>query len=172
MSMTMDKIAVSCPQCGQQLVVPATAIGKQGRCPSCKHIFPLEAPAGAYVVEPLAPSPAPPAPSPKSIWDEQLGGDYALQPLPTSPPMPAAPNPYIPATAQATKGKYRHGFGWEHRALDAGMMGGLGMMALAVVWFLVGFFCLNRIFFYPPILFIIGLIGFIKGLFTGNIAGR
>jgi hypothetical protein len=167
MSITLEKIAVSCPQCGQQLVVPASALGKQGRCPSCKHIFPLEAPVAAQTIEP-----PPPQQGPNSIWDEVPGGEYHLQPLPPSPSTPVIPNPYIPPTAQTTKGKYRHGFGWEHRALDAGMMGGLGMMAIAVVWFLLGFFCLNRIFFYPPILFIFGLVGFLKGLFTGNISGR
>ncbi len=166
MNATMEKISVSCPQCGQQLVVPASAAGKQGRCPSCKHIFALEVPVAANVIEP------PPSQAPNSIWDEMSKGDYTLKPLDPAPPMPATPNPYVSPAAQATKGKYRHGFGWEHRALDAGMMGGLGMMALAAVWFLVGFFCLNRIFIYPPILFIIGLIGFFKGLFTGNISGR
>jgi hypothetical protein len=51
----------------------------------------------------------------------------------------------------------------EHRALDMGMLGGLLMMGIAVVWFVVGL-AFNYIFFYPPILFIIGLIGLIRGL--------
>ena len=41
------------------------------------------------------------------------------------------------------------------------------MMVGAVVWFVVGLF-LNIIFFYPPVLFIIGLIAFIKGLALGG----
>jgi len=167
MSMTMEKISVSCPQCGQQLVVPASAAGKQGRCPSCKHIFALEVPVAAQFVEP-----PPPSQAPNSIWDESSKGDYTLKPLdPPASPMPVAPNPYVSPAAQATKGRYQHGFGWEHRGWDAGMMGGLGMMAIAAVWFIGGWMC-GIIFYYPPILFIIGLIGFFKGLFTGNISGR
>ena len=40
------------------------------------------------------------------------------------------------------------------------------MMAGAVVWFVLGLM-FDWVFFYPPILFIVGLIAFIKGL-TGE----
>ena len=40
---------------------------------------------------------------------------------------------------------------------------GIGMMVGAVVWFVVGWIG-GRIFFYPPILFVIGLISLGKGL--------
>jgi hypothetical protein len=50
-------------------------------------------------------------------------------------------------------------------------LGGLAMMGIAVLWFFVGLAC-GVIFYYPPILFVIGLVGFFRGLFTGNIAGR
>ena len=42
---------------------------------------------------------------------------------------------------------------------------GFGLLAMvgAVVWFVVGLMN-DTIFFYPPILFIIGLISFVKGL--------
>ena len=46
---------------------------------------------------------------------------------------------------------------------NAGAIAGILMMVGAVVWFVVGL-SLDIIFFYPPILFIIGLIAFIKGL--------
>ena len=36
-------------------------------------------------------------------------------------------------------------------------------MVLAVVWFVAGWFC-GYIFFYPPILFVIGLVTFFRGL--------
>jgi len=44
----------------------------------------------------------------------------------------------------------------------AGILGGLAMMAIAVVWFVVGLMN-DYIFFYPPILFIIGIAAVIKG---------
>ncbi|MGO8750684.1 MAG: hypothetical protein ACLQNE_32440 [Thermoguttaceae bacterium] len=40
---------------------------------------------------------------------------------------------------------------------------GLLAMVLAVVWFVAGWFC-GYIFFYPPILFVIGLVTFFRGL--------
>jgi len=40
------------------------------------------------------------------------------------------------------------------------------MMALAVIWFVVGR-AIGRIFFYLPVLFILGLIALFKGL-AGN----
>jgi len=51
----------------------------------------------------------------------------------------------------------------ESKAMNSGMVGGLIAMAIAVVWF-VGAFALGFVFFYPPILFVMGLIGFFRGL--------
>ena len=67
--------------------------------------------------------------------------------------------------------KYNHAFGLEQRGWDAGMLGGLVMMLIGGVWFFGGLF-FGIIFYYAPILFLIGLVGFVRGLFTGNIAGR
>jgi hypothetical protein len=52
-----------------------------------------------------------------------------------------------------------------------GVLGGLAMMAIAVIWFVVGLF-FDIIFFYPPILFIIGIVAVVKGLMSGNITGK
>lgn len=46
---------------------------------------------------------------------------------------------------------------------NAGMVGGLLMMIIAVVWFVVGM-AAGLIFIYPPILFVLGFIALIKGL--------
>jgi len=51
------------------------------------------------------------------------------------------------------------------RSLNAGLFGGLGMMVVAVVWFSLGYDA-GRIFFYPFIMFVAGLISFIKGMFA------
>jgi hypothetical protein len=163
MSTDTEKIEVTCPQCARQLRVPAGAIGKQGRCPGCGNIFPLEAPLQAALVEPAA--------APTARVADEDGPDYSLQPLPPESRSPAAINPYPPATAPSSSKSYNHGFGWEHRGWDAGLMGGLAMMALAAVWF-VGGLAFGIIFYYPPILFVIGLVGFVRGLFTGNVSGR
>jgi len=166
MNAAMEKSLAACPQCGQQLMVPVSAMGKQGRCPNCKHVFLLSAPA--------PPVPAPPVVA-TALDDpyEEAEPDYNLAPLPepaggsagTFSPMGQA---QVPAAAAE---KYGHGFGLEHRGWDAGMMGGLAMMGIAVVWFFGGL-AFDIIFYYPPNLFIIGLVGFVRGLFTGNVSGR
>jgi hypothetical protein len=52
------------------------------------------------------------------------------------------------------------GFG----GINAGVGGGVLMMAIAVVWFFGALIFADTIFFYPPILFILGLIAFFKGM--------
>lgn len=61
-------------------------------------------------------------------------------------------------------------FSPERRGIQKGMMGGLTMMGIALVWFIVGY-QLGYIFYYPPILFVIGLYAFIKGIAIGNYKG-
>jgi hypothetical protein len=161
MSAAMEKSLVSCPQCGQQLTVPVSAMGKQGRCPNCKHVFLLSAAAAPPVVATSVDDPY-----------EEAEPDYNLAPVPEPAGGPAGTfspmgQAQVPAAAAE---KYGHGFGWEHRGWDAGMMGGLAMMAIAAVWFFGGL-AVGIIFYYPAILFIIGLVGFVRGLFTGNVSG-
>ncbi len=60
-----------------------------------------------------------------------------------------------------------HNTGLEHHVLNGGVVGGMLAMLGAVVWFVVGL--LNDVlFFYPPILFVIGLVAVIKGTIGGN----
>lgn len=54
----------------------------------------------------------------------------------------------------------------EKRVFNGGAIGGLRAMVGAVVWFVVGL-ANDIIFFYPPVLFVIGLLAFFKGL-TGR----
>jgi hypothetical protein len=62
-------------------------------------------------------------------------------------------------------------FAPEKRGIKKGVVGGLLMMAIAAAWFFIGY-SLGFIFYYPPILFLIGVYALIKGLVTGNIAGQ
>jgi hypothetical protein len=177
-------------------MVPTTAVGKQGRCPACTHVFMLPAllavpesdelpqlaplapdpfgqhvPTSGFQLQPTAPQAYPPASYP-------YGGPPAQQPFaPQQPYAPQQPvNPYMAnAYAQAAEkqqnpDKYNHAFGLEQRGFDAGMMGGLAMMLIGGVWFVAGLY-FGLIFWYAPILCVIGLVGFVRGLFTGNITG-
>jgi len=55
----------------------------------------------------------------------------------------------------------------EGNVFNSGMWGGLAAMGVAAVWFLIGLMN-DYIFFYPPILFVIGLGAFFKGLTKGE----
>ena len=70
-----------------------------------------------------------------------------------------------PRKRKRTPKKKEHS-GWfatENWVLSGGVIGGAVAMLIAIVWFVLGLMN-NWLFYYPPILFIVGLIGVIKGL--------
>ena len=165
MSAAAEKMLAYCPSCGKNLTVPLSAAGKKGRCPSCSHIFLLEAP----------PSPIDPEPLPElaPLQNDPLGdvdvSDYTLQALPPqafAAPAPSAPNPYAPPSISSRR-QASSGQGFIEKLWESGMFGGLAMMVIAIVWFFGALVFADRIYFYPPILFIIGLVRFFQGL--GNL---
>jgi hypothetical protein len=192
MSVAPGKTPVSCPQCGKSLMVPVAAIGKQGRCPACTHQFRIEAPLPAAEALPVLdadpieddlPQLAPLASDPYALGaasgqtlPSMAPASYAASPFAPGGPLAAtqqapaaALNPYLAAPAAEKANKYNHGFGLEQKAWDMGMLGGVLMMVIAVVWFVVGLM-FDYIFFYPPILFIIGVAALIRG-FIKTVSG-
>ena len=55
----------------------------------------------------------------------------------------------------------------EGKVLNGGVVGGGIAMLIAVVWFVGGLFA-DIIFFYPPILFVLGMIGVAKGMLSSQ----
>jgi hypothetical protein len=53
--------------------------------------------------------------------------------------------------------------GW-FGSTNAGVAGGVLMILIAVAWFVAGLYYANRIYFYPPILLVIGIAAIVKGL--------
>lgn len=162
-------IAFDCA-CGRHFSVSDEYAGKRTKCPSC---------AAALVV------PAPQTVPPEPASDE----DTAYRALIESPdPEPAAvrsaptraaaeertapvPAPKIPARearravpSAPRSDEYDSGpsaGGGIH--ISPAVLSGLGMMALAAVWFGLGWSA-GRIYFYPPILFVFGLVAVVRGL--------
>jgi hypothetical protein len=189
MSLATEKMPVECPQCGKQLLVPVAAGGKNGRCPQCSHVFTLPAwmaeieddelpelappsyTPGAFAAPSFAPPAVDPFAAPYSPSDRQFQTPLAYPPSANVPGgYPQAANPFLPsapasAVAPAAQpDKYNHAFGLEQRAFDAGILGGLALMALSVVWFVGGLF-FDIIFYYPPILFLVGLAALVRGIY-------
>lgn len=156
-------ITVLCP-CQNEYRVKDELAGKRIKCPHCKQ--PVDVP--------MYDQPVPAAQSdPYDQYSQDSHGtayaagaafghqnpddEYQLQPTgienenPYQPP--AQHDGYGPAPTKS------HSSGVNGGAI----MAGVGMMVGAVIWFVVGM-AAGRIFFYPPILFIFGLVSFVKGL--------
>jgi hypothetical protein len=96
-------IQTSCPSCNRKLKLGDNLAGKQIRCPGCKNVFRVEAPAAPAaveeaVVEESAPPPAPakprpaarPAPPPPPLEDDPFATDEP-PPKPRAAARPAPP---------------------------------------------------------------------------------
>ena len=191
-----DKVSVVCPTCNKRLLVPASSIGKQGRCPSCKAVFPLEQVFEAETVQPtpfasgdLWGSAAPastqqtfqqPAYPQQASYGQQpasndMWGGTATSSTSSNPfgetNTATTTNPYASPQFNSSPSYSAYQPKPKGQFWDSSILGGMALMAIAVVWFFGGL-AANIIFFYPPILFIIGLVVMIKGLASGSIAGR
>ncbi len=195
-----QKIRARCPGCQQQLAVPQRAAGKTVACPKCKHQFAVPHPstgegpvAAAPIPRPAAlKSPAaarPPAPRPAAVssapvlpqsnapapTEEVFEAGLAAPPAEESSPFDFAaadqsPTAIAHRNAAADGGSGGGGFAMEKKGMQMGVLGGVLMMVLGAVWF-VGGLAAGYIFFYAPILCVIGLVAFIKGIIDGNVAG-
>lgn len=184
-------LRVSCPSCQRTRTVPRKLAGKKGKC-ACGTVFriaavppsarPATPPAATPVIPPAAPVTA--SVETSSLFDELTDNDWSddlkLEPLEPAPrPRQRSDNEVLAQYAGSERSlssrRREYGrddpFAPEKRGLDAGMFGGLIMMGIAAVWFLGGL-AFGVIFLYAPILFVIGVFGFLRGLLTGNLAGR
>jgi len=59
----------------------------------------------------------------------------------------------------------------ERAGIRKGVLGGIAMIVIAVIWFVLGHMA-GRIFIYPPILAVIGIFAVVRGLSEGNLAGE
>jgi hypothetical protein len=62
-------------------------------------------------------------------------------------------------------------FAPEKKAIKMGVVGGVIVIAIAIIWFVVGWVN-GYIYFYPAILLALGIYGIIKGIQKGNISGE
>jgi hypothetical protein len=180
--------------CGRSLRVKDELAGRKVRCPVCKcvlavpqadqplEVIPAESPfSGARASDsdspPLVRRKYPSTPEedvdpepkpvvrrkvPQSDPDEDSSEPIVRAKYPSDSP----PRPRPPGRLKRRPRKSRDGLALEEGwfgSMNAGVIGGVIMMVIAVVWFVVGLH-LGWIFFYPPILFIIGIGAFIKGL--------
>ena len=146
-------IPFSCGQCGRKLRVKDELAGKQIYCPDCKSMLSVPyADQGATAVQ-ESPAEALPA---ESADRNSLPDDASQAPVRQARPRDGGWDTEPPPQKQKPTGG---GFG----SINAGMGGGIAMMAVAAIWFVLGWWA-GRIFIYPPILFVVGLVAFIRAL--------
>jgi hypothetical protein len=158
--------------CGREFAVGVEYAGKRTKCPACGAGMTVPAPAAAPV-PPKAESEedaafralidAPDAePSAAPVRREEVSvGAGAARP-------PAAPTAPIPAALRGPKLAARSGKTKERSTrpaihISSGVLGGLASMLVAVVWFVLGLSA-GIIYFYPPVLFLFGLVSVVRGL--------
>ncbi|MBI4612477.1 MAG: hypothetical protein HY720_02600 [Planctomycetes bacterium] len=182
-----DSIVVGCA-CGKRLSVRAEAAGKKTKCPRCGEVVRIPGPAGGSgkpatgraraprrAEGPVGARPAPvgPAPDtkPRSVTrscpacSEAI--PLAVQTCPHCGELLGARRRAAEEAAAEDGGT----FAPEKAGIRAGMVGGIIIMAIAAIWF-VGGLAAGILFYYPPVLFVIGIFAFVKGLVTGNVAGE
>jgi hypothetical protein len=145
-------ISLTC-ECGKKYRVKDTLAGKKIRCADCAEVLKV---------------PAPDAGDDEDMDEFEDLPSTARDPeesqrsLPPRMKRPAKVSkrdaePDNPAPRKLLKK------GW-FESTNGGVFGGILMILIAVVWFVAGL-AGGRIFFYPPILLIIGIVSVIKGLF-------
>jgi hypothetical protein len=155
-------VPLDCSGCGRAMTVKDAFAGKRVKCPGCQAVLTVPRPgddaedaAFAMLAQPEAEDEPPPAPR---------------QAAPEPPPPPPRPAPKPPPGPPARKPlpiRFREGRAERRRAprivVSPAVAGGALAMIGAVVWFVVGLTA-NRVYIYPPIMFVLGLIAVVKGL--------
>jgi hypothetical protein len=167
-------IPVACG-CGQSSRVKDEFAGRKIRCRSCGAVLVVPRPEPAGDVEDeasdllLADSPSSRPMPPRAVEAVTPRREAALPPPARQPPRPVPPvNPPEKASrprVKAARGRKSEGSGFSiavHPAIIAGLL----MMAGAAVWFFLGL-AAGIIYFYPPVLFVLGVGAVIRG-FTGR----
>jgi hypothetical protein len=163
-------IDLSC-DCSRALRVKDELAGKRIRCPQCKSILAVPAKedeAEEMLLEVIAgedEGPAERRPRRSAIRAEppKPGPAYQRNIQDAKPAIKKPPKSSREKERRVPRVAFEQG--WFGSA-NSGVVGGLLMILIAVVWFVVGLMG-GYIFFYPPILAVIGIIAIIKGCVNG-----
>ncbi|MCI0638279.1 MAG: zinc-ribbon domain-containing protein, partial [Gemmataceae bacterium] len=146
---------VLCPNCHERVQVPEEYFGKNEVCPKCQNAFTAQAvELPVYSTDEIGAGLPPPGPvgkhSKKGLLQKHRLTDDEYGDVDISLPARQPPAPIL-----------------EGRMVNAGVMGGLALIIVAVAWFVIGL-AAGVIFYYPPIMFVIGLMAMLKGAVSRN----
>jgi hypothetical protein len=150
---------VRCPDCGAVLVVPQASAAKDPE-EEALHVLSADSPKRAPQKSPL------PATAPKEASAERkkLRSPAPAPQIPRSLPNQTKPKPTAKAKKRSqSDSSDRSG---PMIVINPAIVSGTLMMAGAAIWFFVGL-AAGIIYFYPPVLFLLGIGAVIRG-FTGG----
>src|SRR5262249_37356269 len=144
--------------------------GRKVRCPDCKQVLTVPRPQAEEEIEALdlllADEPPAARPARRPEPDDAVFDRKQVRRPPPVPPPPVK-EPFEPPRPRARERKRkrpeRSGGGI---AVNAEIITGILMMVGAAVWFFLGL-AAGFIYFYPPILFVLGIAAVVRG-FTGG----
>lgn len=162
-------IQITC-SCGRPLRVKDEVAGKRARCPGCGKILLVPEPQTSQNADDEAASFFMTEPDPDMSPSKPTGAvahsdpaDESIRPArkPTISPAPPSKATVSPRSKRKPRREEseRPGFAI---AIHPSIIIGVLMMIGAAVWFFLGL-AANRIFFYPPVLFLLGIGSIIRG---------
>lgn len=159
-------IPVNC-DCGKSMRVKDELAGKRIRCPECREVIAVAGPkpqkdfeeeASDFLLEaPDSPVASPDAIRPARFDDEFTRASSRPSAIP-EPPNRASKTSRPKKAARREKSES----GGFRIAIHPSIVTGLLMMTGAAVWFFLGL-AAGRIFFYPPVLFVLGIAAVVRG---------
>jgi hypothetical protein len=161
--------------CGRAVRVKDELAGRKIRCPDCQEIMKVPVPKVAHEDEPVVlevaitakPGRKPP-PLPKRRAAEEDDEDDAEDEEETTRRKRSSSRGLGKRkrrnSARSRDAERGGGFaGFSFPVVSKSIIAGLIMMLVAVIWFVAGLFA-GLIFFYPPIMFILGVVAVFRGL--------
>jgi hypothetical protein len=158
-------IVVSC-ECGRTLRAKDEAAGRKVRCPACGAIVAVAAPDEYEDVSNDTFSPPVTAPRRKARGPERAStaasDDAVSRPLSKTDDTPEPPPPTSRPPRRKRRTRRRESEGRGISIGIASIITGVAMMLGASIWFITGL-AFGYIFFYPPILFLLGIAAVVRG---------
>jgi hypothetical protein len=172
-------------QCGRKFRTSDENAGRSATCPDCRARFVVPA---ASAVPAAAPAAAPPrapvkeAPAPPPLPAAYPAESEEVTPVARRPAAPSSPygwseldDPGDPEEPRRRRRRPERDDDIRNRIVrrpaspsssfaGAGVLAGIGMMAVAVIWFFGCGLMFDVWFIYPPFLFIAGLVCLIRGV--------
>jgi hypothetical protein len=165
-----DVIRVECGNCGSTIKAPPKYQGKRVKCPKCSKGITI--PAAEEEAELLDDDAFDDEDEFVSDDYEDYGDDVdefegAFGQSSAAPPRRSRTGTKAKRRSKSRRKQSSDSSGGGMFSFNGGVLGGLVAMVIAVNWFVVAWQN-GIIFYYPPVMFIIGLVAFVKGLFGGD----